>query len=93
MQTFVVVPNVTYPSSSCTDLAAVPFADYSYLGSLVKCTAPGEGYQFNYPPNVIGAPPVVGGQYYCIKFKYYNNLVSHTASVAGSTPECSRPLY
>lgn len=66
---------MTYPDTQCTDLAAVPFADYSFLGSLVKCIGPGEGYQLNYPPNVVGAPPIVGGQFYCVKFKTYGNTV------------------
>ena len=77
LQTFIVVPNVTYTDTKCTDLAAIPFSDYTYLGvSNVKCIGPGEGYQFNYPANVVGAPPTVGGQYYCIKFKNHNNAVS-----------------
>ncbi|KAL3155555.1 hypothetical protein ABBQ38_011109 [Trebouxia sp. C0009 RCD-2024] len=72
--TFIVLPNVTYPSRACTDLAAIPFAAYSYLGNVIKCTGPGEGYQFNYPPNVYGAPSTTAPQYYCTKFRTRGNM-------------------
>ena len=43
LQTFLVVPNVTYTDPACTNLAAIPFADYTFLGvTQVKCIAPGE---------------------------------------------------
>lgn len=80
MQTFIVNPNVAYTDPACTDLAATPFADYTFLGvTNVKCIGAGEGYQLNYPPNVIGAPPTVGGQFFCIKFKTYSNVVRDAA--------------
>ena len=76
LQTFIVAPNVNYKDAACTDLSALAFGDYTYLGTEpVKCTAPGEGYMFNYPANVAGAPPTVGGQYFCAKFKDYGNRV------------------
>ncbi len=76
LQTFIVAPNLNYGDAACTDLSALAFADYSYIGTeAVKCTAPGEGYMFNYPANVAGAPPTVGGQYFCVKFKLYGNTV------------------
>ena len=76
LQTFIVAPNVNYGDAACTDLSALAFGDYSYIGTeAVKCTAPGEGYMFNYPANVAGAPPPMGGQYFCVKFKLYGNTV------------------
>ncbi len=76
LQTFIVAPNLNYGDPACTDLSALAFGDYSYIGTeAVKCTAPGEGYMFNYPANVAGAPPTVGGQYFCVKFKLYGNTV------------------
>lgn len=84
---------MTYPSTACTDLAAIPFEDYGYLGNTIKCTGPGEGYQFNYPPNVSGAPSasMTQPQYYCTKFRTTGNMVSvvvlelavHSITVAG----------
>ena len=42
LQTFLVVPNVTYTDPNCTNLAAIPFADYTFLGvTQVKCIGPG----------------------------------------------------
>lgn len=56
--TFLVVPNVTYTDPSCTNLAAIPFAYYTFLGvTQVKCIGPGEGYQLNYPANVVWSTP------------------------------------
>ncbi|KAL0049630.1 hypothetical protein WJX82_006289 [Trebouxia sp. C0006] len=78
-ETFIVAPNLNYGDAACTDLSALAFADYSYIGTeAVKCTAPGEGYMFNYPANVAGAPPTVGGQYFCVKFKLYGNTTEMT---------------
>ena len=43
LQTFLVVPNVTYTDPQCANLASIPFADYTFLGvTQVKCTGPGE---------------------------------------------------
>lgn len=44
MQTFIVAPNVSTTDADCTDLAAIPLGDYSFIGNVVKCTGPGEGH-------------------------------------------------
>ncbi|DBB07807.1 hypothetical protein WJX82_005684 [Trebouxia sp. C0006] len=79
-ETFIVAPNVNYKDAACTNLSALAFGEYFYLDTEpVKCTAPGEGYMYNYPANVAGAPPTVGGQYICAKLKDYGNTINRVS--------------
>ena len=86
-------------STESTDIAAIPLADYSFLGIDVKRIGPGVGYMLNYPANVDGAPPSTGGQFHCVKYNYYSNvLCTHVYTYAimheySMMLVCLHPIY